>query len=88
MKIKPIASNQTELHDNSGTIVLFSYETPVAAILPSGRAVRTSTKYSVTTTKHVNKWLQALGNVDTVEQDFIDGLIDDPCYYLLNQSIK
>ena len=75
MKIKPIAANQTELHDSSGTIVLFSYETPVAAILPSGRAVRTSTKYSVTTTKHVNKWLQAMGNVDTVEQDFIFGLV-------------
>lgn len=75
MKIKPIAANQTELHDNSGTIILFSYETPVAAILPSGRAVRTSTKYSVTTTKHVNKWLQAMGNVETVAQDFIDGLV-------------
>ena len=80
MRIKPIASNQTELHDNSGTIVLFSYETPVAAILPSGRVVRTATKYSVTTTKHINKWLQAMGNVDTVEQAFINNLT--------NQSIK
>ncbi len=75
MKIKPIAANQTELYDNAGTIVLFSYETPVAAILPSGRAVRTAKKYSVTTTKHINKWLQAMGNVDTVEQDFINELV-------------
>jgi len=75
MRIKPIAANQTELHDISGTVVLFSYETPVAALLPSGRYVRTATKYSVTTTKHVNKWLQGVSNIETVEQDFIDGLV-------------
>ena len=75
MKIKALAANQTELYDNTGTVVLFSYETPVAAILPSGRPVRTSEKYSQTTTKHINKWLQAFTNVDTVEQSFIDNLV-------------
>jgi len=43
--------------------------------VPSDRPDRTATKYSVTTTNHVNKWLQAMGNVDTVEQDFIFGLV-------------
>ena len=74
MKIKQIASNQTELSTN-GMIVLFSYSTPVAAMLPSGRYVKTSTKYSVTTTKHINKWLQGVGDsVELVEQSFIDNL--------------
>jgi len=75
MRIKSLAANQTELYDNSGTVVLFSYETPVAALLPSGRAIRTIEKYSQTTTKHINKWLQSFGNVETVEQSFIDELV-------------
>ena len=77
MKIKQIASNQTELSTN-GMIVLFSYSTPVAAMLPSGRYVKTSTKYSVTTTKHVNKWLQGVGDsVELVEQSFINNLTSE-----------
>jgi cytochrome b len=57
MKIKPIASNQTELHTNSGAVVLFSYQTPVAAQLAEGGFVRTSTKWSKTTSKHITQWL-------------------------------
>ena len=74
MKIKQIASNQTELSTN-GMIILFSYRTPVAAMLPSGHYVKTKTKYSVTTTKHVNKWLQGVADsVELVDQSFIDNL--------------
>jgi len=74
MKLKQIGSNQAEL-TNNGLVVLFSYSTPVAAMLPSGRYVKTSTKYSVTTTKHVNKWLQGVADsVEVVEQSFIDNL--------------
>ncbi len=32
MKLKQLASNMTELELNNGTRVLFSYETPVAAV--------------------------------------------------------
>jgi hypothetical protein len=74
MKLKSIGSNQTEL-ENNGIAVLFSYSTPVAALLPSGRYVKTSTKYSVTTTKHVNKWLVGvMADVEVVPQDFINNL--------------
>ena len=52
MKIKPIASNQTELHLNDGTVVLFSYQTPVAVNYAEGGFARTSTKWSKTTSKH------------------------------------
>ena len=77
MKLKQIGSNQAELTTN-GMVVLFSYSTPVAAMLPSGRYVKTSTKYSVTTTKHINKWLQGVGDsVELVEQSFIDNLTNE-----------
>ena len=74
MKLLSRDSNQTELATN-GTVIFFSYETPVAAMLPSGRYVKTSTKYSLTTTKHVNKWLVGvMADVEVVPQDFINNL--------------
>ena len=72
MKINQVGSNMTELVRSSGVIVLFSYSTPVAALLPSGKYVKTDRKYSATTTKHVNKWV--LGNVETKPQSYIDEL--------------
>ena len=58
MKLRQIASNMTELAVDSASI-LFSYETPVAGWDDDG-AFETETKYSVTTSKHINyiagKW--------------------------------
>ena len=56
MKIKQVASNMVEYFSDNGAIVLYSYETPVAAILPNGVIIKDETKYSATTTKHINKW--------------------------------
>jgi hypothetical protein len=56
MQIKPIGPNQTELH-TEGKIILFSYETPVAAYF-QGKYYRTSRKYSTTTSRHINAWLR------------------------------
>lgn len=69
MTLKQIGPNQTVVSNGNGRF-LFSYETPVAAFLcrdiqygdtvyPSGSYVRTSVKYSVTTSKHINKWIGA-----------------------------
>ena len=75
MKINKVGSNMTELVHTSGVIVLFSYSTPVAALLPSGQYVKTDRKYSVTTTKHINKWLQGVfAAVETKPQSYIDEL--------------
>lgn len=71
---KPVGPNQTELH-KSGMVVFFSYETPVAAMLPSGRYIRSEQKYSRTTTKHVNQWLQGVTSAETVPQAQIDALL-------------
>ena len=56
MKINPIGSNQTELIFDDGVKVLFSYETPVAAYVPERGYLKTSKKWSQTTSRHVNKW--------------------------------
>jgi hypothetical protein len=56
MKIKSLGANRTELHHDNGTIVFFSYGTPVAACTDTGFVV-TSKKWSVTTSKHINQWL-------------------------------
>jgi len=73
MKLNQIAANQTELNLGFCT-VFFSYNTPVAARLTDGSLVRTAERYSVTTTKHINKWLQGCDAL-TVSQDRIDCLL-------------
>ena len=57
MQLTPIAANQTSVSFNDGTEVFFSYKTPVAAYLPEKGYVKTDTFYSVTTSRHINKWL-------------------------------
>ena len=59
MKVQPIGSNQTQVSLADGTEVLFSYSTPVAALVPGKGWMRTEQTYSVTTTKHVNRWLSS-----------------------------
>lgn len=57
MKLKPIGSNQTVLYTNHGDEVLYSYETPVAGFKRGLGWFKTSEKYSVTTSRHINKYL-------------------------------
>lgn len=80
MNIKPIGSNQTELV-NGNTKILFSYQTPVAAInlTPEFHAehgsscIKTSKKWSRTTSKHINAWL-AGAKAAEVDQLVLDTL--------------
>ena len=73
MKLNNLGNNKTEIVFNCGTVVFFSYNTPVAAMLPSGRYVRTNKKWSVTTSKHINQWLSGV-NADNIEQEELDRL--------------
>ena len=73
MKLTPIAANQNEVTINDGTQIFFSYRTPVAAYLPEKGYVRTEKFWSVTTSRHINKWLQGV-NADTVDQEILNGL--------------
>lgn len=72
MKLKPIKANMTELHLANGDVVLFSYETPVAARTMEG-PFKTDKHWSATTTRHINAW----GGKEwpTRTQAFFDGLI-------------
>ena len=74
MKLRQIASNMTELEIKDGLTVLFSYETPVACYHNKEGYLKTDKKWSVTTSKHINKWL---GSARAAEkpQGFFNNLI-------------
>ena len=76
MKLTPIAANQTSVSFNDGTEVFFSYKTPVAAYLPSKGYVKTEKFYSVTTSRHINKYLPTK-DVPTVSETFLKQLSGD-----------
>jgi len=60
IRIKQIASNMTVLYRDDSEI-LFSYQTPVAVYdTKRGEYLRTETKYSQTTSRHINKWLDGI----------------------------
>lgn len=74
LKIKPVQTNVTELHLPDGAVILFSYQTPVAAQLAKGGFVRTAEFYSPTTTRHINKWLDGR-KANVVDQADISALV-------------
>jgi hypothetical protein len=74
IQLKKLGNNETEIQTAKGDVVLFSYNTPVAAQLAEGGFIRTSTKYSVTTSKHINKWLDG-ARAKEVEQSVLDALV-------------
>ena len=69
MQLQPIASNMTQLDLADGTSVLFSYRTPVACLTDNGY-YRTSKKWSVTTSRHINKWLDGVLAKEQPQQYF------------------
>ena len=73
MQLRPIASNMTQLDLNNGYQVLFSYQTPVACLSDNGY-YRTSKKWSVTTSRHINKWLDGVLAKEQ-PQEFFDSLV-------------
>ena len=84
MQLTPIASNMTEV-ETSKARVLFSYRTPVAAYVFGRGYVKTEKWYSVTTTRHINKWIgmdmPVSGHVavttEKVEQTYLDNLVQE-----------
>jgi hypothetical protein len=74
MRLIPLKANQTELHTNDGAVIFFSYKTPVAAQLAQGGFVRTSKRWSVTTSKHITQWL-AGAKAAEVDQSTLDAMV-------------
>ncbi len=73
MKVQSLGNNKTQVDLADGTSVFFSYKTPVAALVPGKGWIRTRTRYSVTTTKHINQWIEAPAT--EVDQWDIDQLV-------------
>jgi hypothetical protein len=73
MKLKNIGSNMTEVETSDGTLVLFSYSTPVACFVPAVGYMKTDKKWSATTSRHINKWTGA--NCESRPQSYFDSII-------------
>ena len=74
MKVKQLGSNQVELVIPGKARVLFSYNTPVAAFVEGGGWVKTDRFYSITTSKHINRYLNGV-EAEIVDQSVIDELV-------------
>lgn len=78
MELNSIGKNQTELVFKNGVTILFSYSTPVAYFYDNNYG-KTSTKFSTTTTKHINAFFNRYDidpkGVNIVEQSIIENLI-------------
>ncbi len=77
MKLNPVAANQTEVELPDGTTVFFSYKTAVAAHIPGNGYYKTEKKWSVTTSKHIGKFIARNGGSGAVivkPQEFFDAL--------------
>jgi hypothetical protein len=89
MTIKAIAANQTELTLDNGDIVLFSYQTPVAAFVSGKGILRTEAGYSQTTTKHINAFIKRTNpnsTVTVVPQEEIEEFVSYVKYNLNKPS--
>lgn len=72
MKIKRFAS-ATEIHKENGIVQLWSYSTLVAGFAPGRGVIRSATKHSRTTSKHVTQFIQRCGSprVNEVPDDML-----------------
>jgi hypothetical protein len=73
LNIKNVGSNMSEL-EVGGKSILFSYQTPVAGYDDDG-AFRSEDFFSVTTSKHINKYLGGKDVGRKVPQTYIEGLV-------------
>ena len=72
LQLKPLASNMTLL-ETPAHIVLFSYATPVASFDKGTYSFnRTAKKWSMTTSRHINKWLDGAKATEQPQTYFDD----------------
>lgn len=72
LELKPMGNNKTLLICN-GMKVLFSYKTPVACEIGL-TYYKTKHKFSKTTTKHINQWLDGV-KAEEKDQEFFHALV-------------
>lgn len=76
MKIKNIGANRIVIEPNDNLSVLVSYETPVAAWISGRGYVKTSKKWSRTTSKHITQWIPMPCKLSEEPQEFFDNLLN------------
>jgi len=82
IRLKPYRTNMNEvvINDEQGRdiTILFSYSTPVAYVVNGQTPCVTKQKFSRTTSKHINEWLEAKGfsEYNTVSQRSIESMLD------------
>ena len=57
MRIPRVGKQNATIVEGRGCRVLYSYSTPVALESPDGTYYRTEERHSVTTSKHINKFI-------------------------------
>lgn len=81
MKLTPHAKNMNSIVFDDGRIILVSYSTKVAVFIPGEGIKRTATKWSATTTKHINRWINGTFSpnvtIETVAQAEIERLSEE-----------
>lgn len=75
MKVKRIGNTSATTINIGDWQVLFSYSTPVAAYENGVGFYRTSKKWSTTTTKHINRFLDG-AKAEEKSQEWFDNLTD------------
>jgi hypothetical protein len=70
IKVKSLRHNYNIITHEDNQI-LYSYETPVAVLHANGSAYQTQQKYSTTTSRHINKFLDGVEN-EVVSQSYIN----------------
>ena len=75
MQLRQVGSNQSKISFADGREVFFSYETPVAAFIPSLGYVKTSQKWSRTTSRHISNFSKAYAA--EYPQSFFNLLLDE-----------
>ena len=76
LSIRPLGNNQTVLTVGLNEI-FFSYQTPVAGFVSGEGYFATSEKFSKTTTRHINSYLDG-AEAKEMEQSQIETLLDKP----------
>lgn len=71
MKLKNLGPNCNLVIMSNGAEFLFSYETCVAVTTGNGKTYKTSKKWSKTTSKHINMYLNST-EAQEIDQSFLD----------------
>jgi hypothetical protein len=69
MHLTKLGNNVSLLTTNHGYEILYSYSTPVAGWAPLIGNFKTNKRYSVTTTKHINKYLSGKEAIEMCPTD-------------------